>query len=703
MNVAPTYEAFSRLKIEPNQPSLFESRRGGSDPWTYETYLQTQVNWMLSDQVLKKAVGYRSVRDFPLIKGSEDPKADLRRQLSVEIESGTYFIRVALQSRDPNEAAGIVNAVVKSYLEEYLRFERSRNSVLMSNLKDELKKLDAQILDKQAKLMMLQQEGDVGIRRPTLNLSPSKNEDDPIEPTFSNATEYQVVAMINEMTKIDFELITLKAQLKVRQELEKGLDATALEAPQDGDEFNRHIQEEFFNDPEVKGLLNEIDEVRKQLEHQKELVRRRDDPARRAWEKKKKELDDDWQELWDKKRGEIAQRLKTGVHAGGLSGTESASSLQQKIRALQEKKDGHARMYQNLKLQDKVDSSNALQFSYVSTEHSSLISSREKIKQNLIQVEFQAQREEYLVELIDPAEVPKVPSNNKRYKYMAMAPLGVLFAMLGLFLLLEIKAGRVVDPDVLSTCVRSEVYALPPLPTRRALRNQSQPSTHDQIEQFVQRLDHLRFAICGDRARVGTGRCVLITSAIGGEGKTTLAAQLAARCGNAGMSTLLIDGDLRRAALCPLLEVPEGPGLSDVLKGDATVEDVVVPVQGGTFNLFPAGTPIKDTSGILHDRRAGLLITQLRQLYDLIIIDAPPVLPVPDALIVGQWADGAILASRYDISRFPQVERARRQLDSAGIAVLGTVINGMRHSDTYYGRYTYRRRDSSQVDPSNTV
>ena len=88
----------------------------------------------------------------------------------------------------------------------------------------------------------------------------------------------------------------------------------------------------------------------------------------------------------------------------------------------------------------------------------------------------------------------------------------------------------------------------------------------------------------------------------------------------------------------------------------------------------------------------GLLITQLRQLYDLIIIDSPPVLPVPDALILGRWADGAVLAARYDISRFPQVERARRQLDNAGIAIMGTVINGMRNADSYYGRYNYRRR-----------
>jgi polysaccharide biosynthesis transport protein len=280
----------------------------------------------------------------------------------------------------------------------------------------------------------------------------------------------------------------------------------------------------------------------------------------------------------------------------------------------------------------------------------------------------------------------------------------VLFLMLGVFLLLEIKAERVGDPEALSTRVQSEVYALPPLPTARSIRKRAAPEADDQIEQFIQRLDHLRFAVCGNPAELEKGRCVLITSAIGGEGKTTLAAQLAARCGNAGMSTLLIDADLRRTGLCSLLDIPEGPGLSDALLNDEPPPtELVVPVQGGIFHLLPAGTPIPDTSRILQNRKLGLLIAQFRQLYDLVIIDSPPVLPFPDALILGRWADGAVLAVRYDISRFPQVERARRQLDGAGISVLGTVINGMKNSESYYGRYSYSRRRSPQADSPATI
>ena len=169
------------------------------------------------------------------------------------------------------------------------------------------------------------------------------------------------------------------------------------------------------------------------------------------------------------------------------------------------------------------------------------------------------------------------------------------------------------------------------------------------------------------------------------------------------MSTLLIDADLRRAALCPLLDVPEGPGLSDVLKEEATPDDVVIPVQGGTFYLLRAGNPIQDTNRLFQSRNLGLLIAQFRQFYDLVIIDSPPVLPVPDALILGRWVDGAVLAARYDISRFPQVERARRQLDNAGIPIMGTVINGMRNADSYYGRYSYSRRRSTEASSSDTI
>jgi polysaccharide biosynthesis transport protein len=400
---------------------------------------------------------------------------------------------------------------------------------------------------------------------------------------------------------------------------------------------------------------------------------------------------------------EILSRLTVGS-AGDTQSLQKIQELEQKIEEIKKVKEKQAELFKTMQVDQSTTNDDTFEAVYLNYQLNSLLNREDQVKKHLEQLAFEAARDHYRVTLLDPAAAPVNPTNDKRLKYMAAAPVGVMFMMLGLFLLLEIKAERVADPDSLSTRVRSEVYSLPPLPTARSIRKLRASDADDQIEQFIQRLDHLRFAVCGNPGELGKGRCVLITSAVGGEGKTTLAAQLAARCGNAGMSTLLIDSDFRRASLCKLLDVPpEGPGLSDVLKDEATIDEVAIPVQGGAFYLLPAGTPIQDTSRLLQSPKFGQLISQLRQLYDLIIIDSPPVLPVPDALILGRWADGAVIAARFDISRFPQVERARRQLDNAGIAVLGTVINGMRHSESYYGRYTYTRRRSNEPESSNAI
>ena len=409
-----------------------------------------------------------------------------------------------------------------------------------------------------------------------------------------------------------------------------------------------------------------------------------------AINKKLHKLMDEYENLWEIKYKEIQQRL-SGVSRPSLS---AISEFRLKVAMLRHKKDRQTKNFEQIKVDNKVANTDTLQSMLLNHALTNLQGKLDRVTDHLAQLAFETNQESFRIFPVHNAAIPVTASNNKRLKLMAAAPVGVLFMVFGLFLLLEVKAERVADPDALSTRVQSKVYALPPLPTARSMRKLSVPDADDQIEQFIQRLDHLRFAVCGTSVELGKGRCVLITSAIGGEGKTTLAAQLAARCGNAGMSTILIDADLRRAALCVLLDIPEGPGLSDVLKNEATVEDVVIPVQGGTFVLLPAGTPVQDTSCVLESRKVGELIAQLRKAYDLIIIDSPPVLPVPDGLILGRWADGAVLAARYDISRFPQVERARRQLDGAGIPVLGTVINGMRNSESYSGSYAYNRRRS---------
>jgi tyrosine-protein kinase Etk/Wzc len=277
---------------------------------------------------------------------------------------------------------------------------------------------------------------------------------------------------------------------------------------------------------------------------------------------------------------------------------------------------------------------------------------------------------------------------------MAAAPVGMLFGVLCLMVFLELHAGRVVDPEELTARSRVPVVGVvPPLPQVRPqaglFSGRDEFKAQRQLDQFVQSLDHLRVALCSGRDAWGRDRrVILITSACGSEGKTTLAAQLAERCVNAGLHTLLVDGDLRNPTLSRMLDVPNNRGLINVLRGECLPDEAISVVGGaGGFHFMPSGTPKVDPSRLLHGDRLGKFLAQAREGFDIVIVDAPPVLPVPDALTIGRWTDGAVLAVRCDTSRFNLVEKANRRLATVGVPVIGAVVNGVRVAESTYGSY----------------
>jgi polysaccharide biosynthesis transport protein len=699
--VEPTFEAFSTLRVTPTSFRLYEPSQADQSDFrgVVAPYLKTQIALITSDRVLGPAIESAEVSHLSAIRSSDDPREFLRKYMTVEIVKDAYLIRVALELADKKQSMAIVNAVVQSYLEYNREHQRSGNATLRKSLAEHVEEYKKQITEKRDELKAIYQKGTVS--PPRENRVRSRNGGDDAEENIP-VTEEQSERLAQEMLDTKLEIIKVESDLKTREDAKQMSEEQQRQLAGVGDkERDQQIQEEFQRDPAVIALCEDIALAEEQREHARKVIRRANDPARQAAEQKYKRLTLEYNKLWKDKYVEIGERLR----ATSISprGSESIEDLKRKLESLRTERAKQNELFEKLKVEKKIVNNDSFEASFVNRQLEILMRREEQVNAQLKQLEFESSQDNVRVTLLDAAVAPNGATNNKRIKYMTVAPIALLFMILSLFCLLEVRAERIADPDILSTRVQSEVYALPPLSSPRAIRKLSALEAADQRAQFIQRLDHLRFAVCGSPSELGKGRCVLITSAIGGEGKTTLAASLAARCGNAGMSTLLIDADLRRAALCELLDVPEGPGLSDVLDEKEEATTVVIPVQGGAFYLLPAGSPIEDaeTTPLFQGRSLGLLITQLRQNYDLIIIDSPPVLPVPDALILGRWVDGVVLAARYDISRFPQVERARRQLDNAGIPIMGTVINGMRDADSYYGRYKHSRRRSPQPNSSS--
>ncbi len=191
----------------------------------------------------------------------------------------------------------------------------------------------------------------------------------------------------------------------------------------------------------------------------------------------------------------------------------------------------------------------------------------------------------------------------------------------------------------------------------------------------LESIDAIRTLLLHDAATQGT-RVVMVTSAVEGEGKTTLAAHLASSLARAGRKTLLVDADLRQPAVHQLFELPMQPGFSEVLLGEVEVADSVQATTLDGLSVLTAGQ--WDREVILSLARDGVegIFERLREEFDFIIVDSHPVLPATDSLLVGQQSDAVILSVMRQVSQMPRVYVAAQRLTALKIRVLGAVVNG---------------------------
>ncbi len=197
-------------------------------------------------------------------------------------------------------------------------------------------------------------------------------------------------------------------------------------------------------------------------------------------------------------------------------------------------------------------------------------------------------------------------------------------------------------------------------------------------------------------SRVEAIRVVMITSAVKGEGKTSLSAHLATSMSRAGIRTLLIDGDLRRPALHRLFDALPAPGLCDLLRGEVHARDVVQPTPAGGLSLITAGRCDPMALQALAQGAMTGILDALREDYEFVIVDSAPILPVADSLLFGQGVDAVIFSVLRDVSRIPMVHTAHERLSVLGVRILGAVLSGVRSesyltSDYYYATDTASR------------
>ena len=276
------------------------------------------------------------------------------------------------------------------------------------------------------------------------------------------------------------------------------------------------------------------------------------------------------------------------------------------------------------------------------------------------------------VSVSQPATFPTAPSSPRKALDIALGLLlglliGVFLAILGDRLDTTVRTAEelqeLADAPVLSAVPYDRQARRRPLiaPNARTIR----------AEAFRTLRTNVQFIDVDERIR-----SLVITSPQSGDGKTTVACNLALVCAQADMRVVVVDTDLRLPRVATYFETTPSRGVTDVLRGACSLQDAVsaAPIDP-RLTILASGAVPPNPSELVGSAKMKALISELEQQFDLVILDAPPLLPVTDAAVLATHAGGAILVTRYGGTRRPALRRAVDALARVEARLLGVVFN----------------------------
>jgi capsular exopolysaccharide synthesis family protein len=325
----------------------------------------------------------------------------------------------------------------------------------------------------------------------------------------------------------------------------------------------------------------------------------------------------------------------------------------------------------------------------------------------LDQLNLQAVTQGTEVTVIVPPTSSEGPVEPRPKRAAAIGGLLGLLIAFGLVLVREQLNRGVRNVDELEQAVGASVRStIPRVPSWRRRKEARLIMMEDALSPTAEAYRILQSSLAF--LEVGTSaKVVLLTSATPGEGKSTTAANLAIAFAEAGSRTVLVDADLRHPRLHKFFKVDNRSGLSDILTGRATFDEIVK--AGGWHQsdsglaLLTAGRPLGHTTKVLNSPALTALLSRLRQ-ADVVILDAPPTLPVADTALLAPHTDAVLVVANPSVSSRPALEQLGRRLPSLGAKVLGIVLNAPEPNrmptEAYTYHYAYAAADPDRVQPA---
>lgn len=654
--MTPEYEATSRVRIDPSRSPLAKADAAKDDTLSPEA-LETEVSIITSLDIAKKVVQKLHLENDPelskAIKADNNlagtPRdvqiaASLLRHVSVGREKLTYIIAIRAQSVDPVKAARIANAFADLYLQAKVNSASGNAQTQADWLRQRLDKIQGEVSE--ADQRVARYRAAAGIVGTDQNGNTSTG----------TIADQRVGPLSSQLATAQSEAAAAHAQLDAAQgqAARGGLDSVS----------------------EVRSS-NVVSELRRQ---RADLLRTIGEVQARYGEKHPESLKVRGQlETVDKQIQEEGERVLGSLRANASAADAQVGALRKSMTSLEGERGREMEA--------------AVQADSLAREATAKRNEYDRLSQMLLESTQAAQNSIAQAEIVGRAEPPTHPAS----------PNKPLLLALGLVVGLAAGAGTIAAQEVLVSTVRSssDVEELLGVPMLAAVPKVSEEAPADLIVSkptsiYSESFRIVRTSLTAKGPNKQPFKTVAITSALPAEGKTTCAISFARTLATSGAKTILVECDVRRAAVGKALTepAPGGPGIVELLHGEAAIGDVIHHSSVANLDHLLVKEPYFSSEDLFGGKNMQDLLSYLSERYDQIVLDLPPLVGLADGRTLGVLADAVIVVVKWDSTPSKAVETAVNWLQADGSNVIGVLLTSVSASSQAMGSYYYSKQYS---------
>jgi polysaccharide biosynthesis transport protein len=647
-------EVFAYVQVMRNPETMVSNNRP-EDSYAFITLRNTTIELMKSKSLLTRALRDASIAQLPLIKKQTDPVEWLQDELNLKYPNDAELLQITMSGEDIDQIVAIVNAVVHSYFKEVVEKEVQERNKKEQKLKAAVSELNEDLI---------RQKKDVDKLQSSLGI---------VEASMAAQQTALIQAQLGMINNSIFSGTAEMSNLEVKID-EYKLDIALAQDPQAKE---ARAEEEMHKDDRMKKLEEDLSGVELFIADLSKQVKTKENGAIKRAEQRRNAVEDKIsmrREELMKKFSDSNEAIKVKEFQGKLAASEKhRDAVKERLDVLKKERD---ELHTKLQIITRDTAELDTRKQNLRTQQLFL----DSLNADLARINLEKQAPQRVKQLDDAIAPSGTPIKRKLALVAFSGFAGYIVVGLAVAFY-EFLARRISSSTQLADGLGLRIVgALPSIsrPGRKALA----AANGDLNRLLVESIDTVRTNLIHSAVSEPT-RVVMITSALDREGKTTVASQLAASLARCGRRTLLVDGDLRRPTAHRLFELPLEPGLCEVLRGEAEIDDVIRPTRVAGLWMISAGQYDLESIQALSKEGVGEVFDVLRSRFDFVVVDSAPVLSIADSSMMGQHVDAAILCVMREVSQAAKVYEASEQLRAVGVNVLGAVINGERTAATY--------------------